>query len=180
MFLEHNKLNFLQLSIKKQPKWSSQVSKATLIENLIYLLFSCKSNSRIAIVCLSVHLSICYQELKIARLDRLCLSTIVPIAPPAYWPSCLLTIMLIDHQAYRPSCLLTIVPIDHRAYRPPSLSTIEPIDHRAYWQLSLLTIKPIDHQAYRPSCLSTIALCLSTIMPIDHQAYRHLDFFRDF
>ena len=142
MFLEHNKLNFLQLSIKKQPKWSSQVSKATLIENLIYLLFSCKSNSRIAIVCLSVHLSICYQELKIARLDRLCLSTIVPIAPPAYWPSCLLTIMHIDHFAYHPSYLLNFMPFNHCVY----------------WPLCLLTIVPISHLLVSDICLSAFLL----------------------
>ena len=142
MFLEHNKLNFLQLSIKKQPKWSSQVSKATLIENLIYLLFSCKSNSRIAIVCLSVHLSICYQELKIARLDRLCLSTIAPIAPPAYWPSCLLTIMHIDHFAYHPSYLLNFMPFNHCVY----------------WPLCLLTIVPISHLLVSDICLSAFLL----------------------
>ena len=142
MFLEHNKLNFLQLSIKKQPKWSSQVSKATLIENLIYLLFSCKSNSRIAIVCLSVHLSICYQELKIARLDRLCLSTIVPIAPPAYWPSCILTILPIIHHTFWTLCLLTTVYIDHCAYWPLCLSAI-----------CLFLIS-----AYQPFCLFLINL----------------------
>ena len=99
---------------------------------------SSKSNSRIADVRLSVHLSVTKtpQPLRIA-----------PINHRAYGPSSQSTIKPIDHQAYQPSSLSTIEPVNHQAYQPLSLLTIEPIDHRAYQPSSLTTIKPIDNQA---------------------------------
>ena len=90
------------------------------------LVSSCKSNSRIANVPLSVCPSVCQSVTKTPQPIR--------IAPN-------------NHQAYQPLSLSTIEPIDHQAYRPSSLSTIEPIKHQAYQASSLSTIEPINHRA---------------------------------
>ena len=107
------------------------------------LVSSCKSNSRIANVPLSVCPSVCQSVTKTPQPIR-----IAPNNHQAYQPLSLSTIEPIDHQAYRPSSLSTIEPIKHQAYQASSLSTIEPINHRASWPSSLSTIIPFDHQAY--------------------------------
>ena len=146
---------------------------------IVKLIFSCKSDSRIANVRLSVRQSVSHQNPSASQnwsYQPLSPLTMEPINHQAHWQSSLSTIKPIDHQAYWPSSLLTIKPIDHQAYRPSSLLTIKPIDHRANWPSSLLslsTIKPIDHQFYRP-------LSLWTIEPIDQRAYWPMVFFRDF
>ena len=71
---------------------------------LINVVFSPKSNSRIANFCSSV----CPSVTKTPQPLR--------IAP-------------IGHQAYQPWSLLTIETFDNQAYQPLSLSTIEPINH---------------------------------------------------
>ena len=121
---------------------------------IVKLIFSCKSDSRIANVCPSV-----CQSPKPLSLSELILSTIEPIDHGAYQPSSPLTIESIDHQAYRPSSLLTIKPIDYQAYWPLSLSNLEPINYQAYWAYrpsSLSTIKPIDiwssFTTFKPLC----------------------------
>ena len=102
--------------------WGPEWSWSALLR--LYI-FSHESNSTIANIFLSVHLSVCLS----VRLKSkpLCLSELP-----------------IDHQAYQPSSLTTIQPINHWAYRPSSLLTIKPIDHQVYRPSSPLTIKPIE------------------------------------
>ena len=78
---------------------TKSVKRSILPAILQIKFFSCKSDSTIANVRLSV-----------------CLSTIEPINPQAYQPSSLLTIQPNNHPAYQPSSLSTIQPIDHQAY----------------------------------------------------------------
>ena len=106
-------------------------------------IFSCKDNSRITNVRLSIT--------KTPQPHR-----IAPIDHRAYRPSSLSTIKPINHQAYQPSSLSTIKHIDHQAYRPSSIATIKPIDHQAYQPWSLSPIKPINHWAYQPSTIEPI------------------------
>ena len=115
---------------------------------IVKLIFSCKSDSRIANVRLSVRQSVSHQNPSASQnwsYQPLSPLTMEPINHQAHWQSSLSTIKPIDHQAYWPSSLLTIKPIDHWVYRTSSLSTIKPIE-------------PIDHQAYRPSSLLTSGL----------------------
>ena len=106
---------------KTTPKWLFFCQNpSTGSEDRVKSIFSYKSNSTIANVCLSVSFSVCLSQ-KPLSLSELLLSTMESIDHGAYWPWSLLTIEPIDHRAYQPSSLLTIKPINHQAYQPLSL-----------------------------------------------------------
>ena len=115
--------NFLQFPDRKCPFTQNFAKQPNifLVPKVLRIIFSRKSNSRIANVCLSVCTSVCHRNPKASQ-------------NCSYWPLSLLTIKPFDHRAYPPSSLLTIKPFNHQAqaYRPSSLLTIEPIDHQAY------------------------------------------------